>query len=212
MKSKIHDTSVSELATQYQKINIKNMSKKALVIIALSISIVACNKPAEVKEVKTAYVDTSELMKEYTEAKDLEAKYKTKAEEKGRQLEAEINRFKQEAAGFQAQAQANGQAWAQQKGAELQKKEQQLSYAQQALSQELQQESGKEMDSLVSGVKKFIKSYGKEKGYAYIYGTGDAASILYAEDKFDITKEIIKALNDKYKAPAKTEETAAAKK
>ena len=186
--------------------------KKALVIIALSISIVACNKPAEVKEVKTAYIDTSELMKEYIEAKDLEAKYKTKAEEKGRQLEAEINRFKQEAAGFQAQAQANGQAWAQQKGAELQKKEQQLSYAQQALSQELQQESGKEMDSLVSGVKKFIKSYGKEKGYAYIYGTGDAASILYAEDKFDITKEIIKALNDKYKTAAKTEEKVPAKK
>lgn len=175
--------------------------KKALVIIALSISIVACNKPAEaVKEVKTAYVDTSELMKEYTEAKDLEAKYKTKAEEKGRQLDAEIARFKQEAASFQAQAQANGQAWAQQKGAELQKKEQQLSYAQQALSQELQQESGKEMDSLVSGVKKFIKAYGKEKGYAYIYGTGDAASILYAEEKFDITKEIVKKLNDKYKS------------
>lgn len=213
MKAKIHDTSVSELAAQYQKRNIKNMSKKALVIIALSISLVACNKPAEtVKEVKTAYVDTSELMKEYTEAKDLEAKYKTKAEEKGRQLEAEINRFKQEAAGFQAQAQANGQAWAQQKGAELQKKEQQLSYAQQALSQELQEESGKEMDSLVSGVKKFIKSYGKEKGYAYIYGTGDAASILYAEDKFDITKEIIKELNDKYKATAKTETKAEAKK
>ena len=41
--------------------------KKALVIIALSISIVACNKPAEVKEVKTAYIDTSELMKEYTD-------------------------------------------------------------------------------------------------------------------------------------------------
>ncbi len=195
------------------KNNFKNKSKKAFVLIALSISIVACNKPAEaVKEVKTAYVDTSELMKEYTEAKDLEAKYKTKSEEKGKQLEAEINRFKQEAANFQAQAQANGQAWAQQKGAELQKREQQLGYAQQALSQELQVESGKEMDSLVSGVKKFIKAYGKEKGYAYIYGTGDAASILYAEDKFDITKEIIKALNDKYKAPAKTEEKAAAKK
>lgn len=197
----------------YPKSNFKNKSKKALVLIALSISIVACNKPAEaVKEVKTAYVDTSELMKEYTEAKDLEAKYKAKSEEKGKQLEAEINRFKQEATNFQAQAQANGQAWAQQKGAELQKREQQLSYAQQALSQELQAESGKEMDSLVSGVKKFIKAYGKEKGYAYIYGTGDAASILYAEDKFDITKEIIKALNDKYKAPAKTEEKAEAKK
>jgi outer membrane protein len=198
MKSKIHE---------YQKRNFKNMSKKALVIIALSISIVSCNKPvAEVKEVKTAYVDTSVLMKEYTEAKDLEAKYKAKSEEKGRQLEAEINRFKQEAAGFQAQAQANGQAWAQQKGAELQKREQQLGAAQQQLAQELQQESGKEMDSLVSGVKKFIKNYGKEKGYSYIYGTGDAASILYAEDKYDITKEIIKELNDKYKSATPKEE------
>ena len=180
--------------------------KKSLLIIALSISIVSCTKTAEVKEVKTAFVDTSVLMKDYTEAKDLEAKYKAKSEEKGRELEAEINRFKQDAANFQNQAQANGQAWAQQKGAELQKREQQLGQAQQSLSQQLQQESSVEMDSLVKGVKTFIKSYGKEKGYAYIYGTGDAASILYAEDKYDITKEIVKALNDKYKAPVKKEE------
>jgi outer membrane protein len=94
----------------------------------------------------------------------------------------------------------NGQAWAQQKGAELQKREQQLQYAEQSIAQQLQQESGVEIDSVVSTVKKFIKSYGKEKGYAYIYGTGDAASILYAEDKYDITNELIKLLNDKYKA------------
>lgn len=182
------------------------MIKKVIVIIA--ISIVSCNKPAEeVKEFKTAYVDTSVLMKEYTATKDLEAKYKAKGDEKGRQLQAEIDRFKQEAQNFQAQAQANGQAWAQQKGAELQRREQQLAQAQQALSQQLQQEGGTEMDSLVSNVKKAIKAYGKEKGYAYIYGTGDSnASILYAEDKYDITKEIIKLLNDKYKAPAAKEE------
>jgi outer membrane protein len=179
--------------------------KKALVIIALSILVVSCGKTAEVKEVKTAYVDTSVLMKEYTEAKDLEAKYKAQAEEKGRQLQAEITRFKQDAANFQSQAQANGQSWAQQRGAELQKREQQLGYAQQALSQQLQQESGVEMDSLVSGVKKFIKEYGKKNGYSYIYGTGDAATVLYAEEKYDITKDIIKALNDKYKAEPKTE-------
>ena len=180
--------------------------KKIVVLIALTISIVSCNKPAEVKEIKTAYVDTSVLMKEYTGTKDLDAKYKAKGEEKGRQLQAEIDRFKQEAQNFQSQAQANGQAWAQQKGAELQRREQQLAQAQQALSQQLQQEGGTEMDSLVSNVKKTIKAYGKEKGYTYIYGTGDSnASILYAEDKLDITKDILKLLNDKYKAPAKEE-------
>jgi outer membrane protein len=92
----------------------------------------------------------------------LKQNIKHSLKKKGRQLDAEIKRFKQDAANFQSQAQANGQAWAQQKGAELQK-EQQLSYAQQALSQQLQQESGTEMDTLVSGVKKFIKAYGKEK-------------------------------------------------
>jgi outer membrane protein len=180
--------------------------KKVVLIIAMAISVVACNKTAEVKEFKTAYVDTSVLMKEYTEAKDLEAKYKAQSSEKGRQLEAEINRFKQEASNFQAQAQANGQEWAQKRGAELQKREQELGYAQQALAQQLQQQGGAEMDSLVLGVKKFIKSYGKEKGYSYIYGTGDAATVLYAEDKYNITKEVVKALNDKYKSTAKTDD------
>jgi len=182
--------------------------KKVLLFIAISISLVSCDKKEApgVKEFKTAYVDTQELMKEYNETKDLEAKYKGQAAEKGRQLEAEINRFKQEAASFQSNAQANGQEWAQKKGAELQRREQQLAQAQQGLQMQLQQESGKEMDSLVKGVKKFIKDYGKQKGYDYIYGTGDAASVLYAKDSYDITKEMIKLLNEKYKSAPKAED------
>ena len=176
--------------------------KKIIAISIIAFSVFACNKSVETKapkEMKTAYVDTSVLMKEYQKTKDIEAKFKVKADTKGSQLEAQINLFKKEASNFQAQAQAKGQAWAEQKGAELQRREQELGQAQQALSQELQQESAVEMDSLVSGVKKFIKAYGKEKGYAYIYGTGDAATVLYAQDKYDITKEIIKLLNDTYK-------------
>lgn len=185
--------------------------KKSLVLIAIAFSIISCNKTAKVASTKTAFVDTSKLMSEYTEAKDIEAKYKAKSQEMGKELEAEIARFKTEASSFQKNAQLNGQAWAQQKGAELQKREQQLQYAEQAMSQQLQQESGVEMDSVVSNVKKFIKSYGKEKGYAYIYGTGEAATILYAEDKYDITKDIIKLLNEKYNSTSKPEASIDAK-
>lgn len=184
--------------------------KKSIVVIALALSIVSCNneKTAAAKEFKTAYVDTSKLLEEYTEAKDIEAKYKAKSDEMGRELEAEVNKFKSEASNFQRNAQANGQAWAQQKGAELQKREQQLNYAQQAMIQQLQQESGAEMDTLVKSVKKYIKDYGKEKGYDYIYGTGEAVSILYAKDQYDITKDIIKLLDEKYKSAGKPEEKA----
>ena len=190
--------------------------KKSILVFASFLALASCDKAVEQKEFKTAYVDTSLLMEEYTEAKDIEAKYKTKGEEMGKQLEAEVARFRTEASNFQKNAQTYGPQWAQQKGAELQKKEQELTYAQQAILRQLQEESGKEMDTLVKDVKKFIKDYGKEKGYDYIYGTGDAASVLYAKDKFDVTKEMIKLLNDKYKSTAtseaKKEETPEAKK
>lgn len=188
-----------------KQIQIHSM-KKTIVIIAIALSIVSCNKSAGVKEAKTAYVDTSKLLEDYTEAKDIEAKYKAKSEEMGRELEAEVSRFKSDAADFQKRAPSMGQIWAQENGAKLQKREQELSYAQQAMLQQLQQESGVEMDTLVKNVKKFIKGYGKEKGYAYIYGTGEAVSILYAEEKYDITKEIVKLLNDKYASAPKSDD------
>ncbi len=180
--------------------------KKLIIILAISVSIISCQKKAEVKEFKTAYVDTAKLLTEYMEAKDLEAKYKTKSETAGKSLELEINKFKQDAANFQKNAQANGQLWAQQNGAALQKRQEKLQFDQQDLAQRMQSEMAVERDTMVSSMKKTIKAYGKEKGYAYVFASGEPVTILYAEDKYDITKEIITLLNDKYKGvtPAAT--------
>lgn len=177
--------------------------KKIVVMVAVIVSAVACNKTPDAKEFKTAYIDTQKLMEDYTEAKELDEKYKTKGEVMGRELEVAAKKLKIEMDGFQKNAMAKGQMWAQQKGAELQQREQQLGYAQQAMLQQLQQESGKELDTIVKQVKVFIKDYGKQKGYDYIYGTGDAATVLYAKDSYDITEEITKALNEKYESKAK---------
>ena len=186
--------------------------KKSIVAFAIAITLISCNKQEATSATeKTAYVDTVKLMDEYTESKDLQAKFKDKGEIIGRELELEIKKFQEEAQNFQRNAQANGQEWAQRKGAELQKKEQQLQYAQQAMGQQLQQEGAVERDSIVTKVRNFIKEYGKKNGYTYIYGTGDAATDLYAKDGFDIPEKIVKELNDKYKAPAKTEEKEEAK-
>lgn len=183
--------------------------KKSILIIALAVSIISCNKEQATtsSEMKTAYVDTAKLMEEYTEAKDLEAKYKAKSEAEAKKFEVEEANFKAEVANFQKNAQANGQAWAQQKDAELSQRQQRLQYAAQSVGQQLQVQSATEMDSLVKGVKTFIKNYGKEKGYDYVYGTGDAATVLYAKDQYDITKELIKLLNDKYAKEGKKETT-----
>ena len=55
------------------------------------------------------------------------------------------------------------------------------------------------MDSIVSKVKDEIKEYGEANGYTYILGGGEGGSVLYGQDANDLTEQILKILNDKYK-------------
>jgi outer membrane protein len=197
---------------KFKKLTEKNKMKKIVVLAAIAVSVMACNKTPEAKEFKTAYIDTTELLKEYTQYKELEEKFKTKGQVKGREIEIEAKRLEAEKQSFEKNAQIKGEAWARQKYAELQQRSQQLAYAEQVISQQLQMEGGTERDSIVKDVREFIKGYGKEKGYDYIYGTGDAATVLYAKDSYNITKDVTKALNDRYAAKAKPEEKKEEKK
>ena len=182
--------------------------KKLLVGVVLVLAMISCEKATEAKEFKTAYIDTSKLLDESTEANDIKAKYEGIAKEKGSRIKVEVDRLEAEQKSFSMNAQKNGQAWAQQKYGELQQRGQEIQYAEQMLTRQLQGEMGIEMDSLVNNYRKTIKDYGKEKGYDYIYGTGESASVLYAKDAYDITKEVVKLVNDKYKSGAKTDKKA----
>ncbi len=173
--------------------------RKGVVLAMLALSLFSCNKQTEATGFKTAFVDTAKLLEDYTEAKDIDAKYKAKADEMGKELKMEADRFQSDAAAFEKNARANGEIWARQNSGPLQKRQQELQYAQQAILQRLQQESGVEMDTMINTVKRFIKEYGKKNGYDYIYGTGEAVSILYGQDKYDLTSEMVKELNANYK-------------
>ena len=172
---------------------------KKLLCIALGLAIVSCSNQEKADGFKTAYVDTDKLVEKYQKSIDLENKYKVKSEEMGRELETEAKKFQQDYAYAEQQAPSKGPQWAQQKGLELQKREQELTVKQQSMYQELQKASGTEMDSLVSEIKVFLKEYGKKQGYDYLYGTGSTATVLYAKDKYDVTEDLIKLLNESYK-------------
>ncbi|WP_338376153.1 OmpH family outer membrane protein [uncultured Flavobacterium sp.] len=173
---------------------------KKLLFIALGFAILSCNKQEGTTGLKTAYVDTEKLMKEHQQAIDIENKYKVKSQEMGRELDAEAKQFQADYESALRQAQAKGPQWAQQKAAELQEREQRLNIKQQSMYKEIQDASNGELDSLVKDIKLYIKDYGKKNGYDYVYGTGlSTPSILYAKDSYDITDELVKLLNDKYK-------------
>ncbi len=186
--------------------------KKTIVLFSAIVALTSCNSgSSDANEaqgatgLKTAFVDTSKLMEENLEAKDIKSKYDALLEEKGKKFDAEVAQFQSEAANFEKNAQQYGMQWAQTKGAELRKKEQYLAQQEQLIVREAQLQGSKEMDSLVKRIRVIIKDYGKEKGYDYIYGTGESATILYGKEANDLTNEFIKMVNDKYTATSKKE-------
>ena len=52
---------------------------------------------------------------------------------------------------------------------------------------------------LFDEITNFLKEYNKEKGFSIVLSTQLGGNVLYAEDGFDITKEIVDRLNANYK-------------
>ncbi|WP_435624037.1 OmpH family outer membrane protein [Flagellimonas sp.] len=148
---------------------------------------------------KIGYVDNVKLMDGFQEKIDVEAKFKTKVEAMTKKRDSISQAFQLELQQFQAKAQKMSQKSAQEEYALLQQRGQFVGNQLQQEEQQLQKTSQTEMDSLVSKVKREIKAYGEANGFTYILGGGDGGSVLYGKDGQDLTDEVLKILNDKYK-------------
>lgn len=184
------------------KINKRKM-KKLLVLAVLGMAMISCQETATAKkdEFKTGYIDTSVLLDKYEKFTDENEKFKVKTEELGRPLEAKGKQLQAEMASFQKAAQANGQAWAQQKAGELQQREQTLMQERNQILAQIETQGTALKDSLGNDLKKYIEVYGKKEGFDYIFTTSDAApNVIYAKDSYNLTDKLLKLLNDEYKA------------
>lgn len=167
------------------------MKKVALVVIGLFL--------ASCQQQKFAYVDNNKMMEEYQEKIDIETKFKAKADALTKKRDSISQAYQIEAQAFQLKAQKMSQKKAQEEYGLIQQRAQ---FMGQQLQQEelgIQNAGQVEMDSMVSKVKREIAAYGKTNGYSFVFTGGDGGSVLYGPEANDITEEIVKILNDKYK-------------
>ena len=148
---------------------------------------------------KIAFVDNVKLMDGYQEKIDVETRYKVKAEALNKKRDSISQAFQLEAQAFQAKAQTMAQDKAQEEYGLLQQRGQFIGQQLQQEEQQMQSEGQIEMDSLISKVKSEITIYGQNNGYTYILSGGEGGSVLYGNDSEDVTQDILKILNEKYK-------------
>jgi len=171
------------------------MIKKIILALVLLGGTISCQQE------KIGYVDNVKLMDKYQEKIDVEADFKVKADALTKKRDSISQAFQLEAQAFQAKAQKMSQKKAQEEYGLMQQKGQFIGQQLQQEDQQLQASGQTEMDSIVSKVKREVQAYGKANGYTYILGGGDGGSVLYGTDANDLTDEIVKILNDKYRAP-----------
>ncbi len=167
--------------------------KKLILVVLVAAGLTSCN------EQKTAYVDTTKLIQEYQEMKDVEAQFTSKSDVVKGELDSLARGFQMEVQEYQQKMNSMSTQERQQIEEGLMRKQQIIQQQQQRMGNQLREESDVVIDSIVNKVKNYVKDYGKENGYTYIFGSNESANIMYAEDGLDITAEILEKLNAQYK-------------
>lgn len=155
----------------------------------------------EVKELKIAYVEIDTLMAQYQFCKDYTELANIEGENIQRTLTGKQRTLEQHAAAMQKKYESNGFTSQE----ELTRAQQSLQTEQQALqelSERLQasfmEEQAKYNEEMRDSIQNFLKQYNKTKKYDFIMSkAGD--NILLANPKYDITNEVVKGLNKRYK-------------
>lgn len=167
------------------------MKKLCLLIVGTSF-LISCAQE------KTAYVNNTKLIQEYKGMQDTEAKFTKKSEAVNKVMDSLATAFQQEVKEYQSAAEGMSVTTRQEKEQVLMAKQQQLRQQQQAVGGALNQQSTKAIDSIITVVKDFVAEYGKKNNYTYIFGSTEAANIMYAKEGEDITTEILSELNAAY--------------
>lgn len=173
--------------------------KKLLIVLFISAGLMSCQQ-------KTAYVDNQQIMEDFEKLKAVEEDFVQEEEAMKAKMDAMVAQsgYQDLVKEYQSNQGKMGKTEEEELYNKIMQLQQSLGQQQQMNSQQFQQRKTAEMDSLVKTVKEFIKTYGKDNGYTYIYGANESGNILYGKESLDITAEVTTALNKQY--PVKSEE------
>lgn len=147
-----------------------------------------------------AWVNIDTLLNNY----DMYFDMRKELEDSGRKLEAELNGktrdFEKQAVDFQdkVQKQLVTRSQAQQMQTELQGKEQELYRLRDELRGQLAEEEQVKLRQIHQSITEYLVVYNKNKGYHVILSSTFGGPLLYGHPALDITRDVIKGINEKY--------------
>lgn len=165
------------------------------------------NKKIEsVGDLPIAYINIDTLLLNYNFAKDAQFQVLSKGKKAELMLNQKLTKWQDEAAEFQRKYQSNSflsKDRAEQENNRLMKKRQELEQLGMKLREEqmtAEKNMYKQLNDTIDG---FLKEYNKDKKYQIILSNTMSDNVLYSEEGYNITSEVIDLLNARYVKDAK---------
>ena len=148
---------------------------------------------------RIVYINSDSVLKHYTYLEDIskvmeakQTKLNNEFRSRAQGLQNEFNEYQRNVGNLTL-----SQAKSIEEG--LAKKEQNLRMYEQSLSQELSEDQDKIRRQLYEKITDYLKEYGKANGLHVVLKFDPTSDVLFAGDSLDITSDVIKGLNEKYK-------------
>lgn len=148
-----------------------------------------------------AYINVDSLLISYNYAKDLNEEFVKKAEDARSKVNAQMQRFQKDYNDFQRKLQTNAflsEDRAKQEANRLQERQIEIEKLQEQLQQELNVQQAQMNQRLNDTVRTYLREMNEVKKYELILSNTMYDNILIDFPKYDITGEVIEALNARY--------------
>lgn len=199
--------------------------KKIWVLAAAALIMASCGNKNENQEdeapasssnsgLRVAFVEVDSLMSQYQFCKDYSEVMAIEYANIQKELASKQRTLEQHAAAVQHKYENNGYTTrdeVERAQAGIQREQQELAMYSDRLSAEFANTQAAYNDEMRDSIQAFLKIYNKKKKFDYILSKG-GDNMLLANPKYDITNDVIKGLNARYKAkPEIVEKLKAAK-
>jgi outer membrane protein len=146
---------------------------------------------------KIAYFESDSLETGFEYYKEVSKELAASEQQKRSELLAQRNAYIEKVKEYQAKGQSMTQMEAAKANQDVEERQKAIQANEQQKSQEIQDERFKKLLDVKKKIEDYLKEYNKNKTYAFILSS--SSELMYYKDStYDITKDLIKGLNEKY--------------
>ena len=147
-----------------------------------------------------AFVDSDTVSKYYEFAKKIQKTLTTKRSEAEGQIKSKYFAYESLVQEFEKASPIMGDREKMEKAQKIRLLEQEIMQVEQQLSEQVSRQELELTQSYIVKTNDYMQEIGKTLGYDYVMSYRVGGAMLYANERHDITNEIIKLLNERYES------------